>query len=107
MNVSECLWVCLVCRSVGARGFLLASHGSQEDGMVRVYRDELDKEGRRTFTKLCEIKEAKQWISCIKFSPDGTTLAVGARDNSIYLYSVPQQFKKKVSVRFRNIEINK
>ena len=45
--------------------------------------------------QVCELKEAKQWISKIKFSPDGSVLAVGSRDNSIYTYSVAQQFKRK------------
>ncbi|KAL7687927.1 putative guanylate cyclase activating protein [Plasmopara halstedii] len=35
-----------------------------------------------------EDKPAKEWISDVKFSPDGKTLALGSHDNSIYFYSV-------------------
>jgi len=35
-----------------------------------------------------EARDSKRWISEIKFSADGTTLAVGSTDNSIYLYHV-------------------
>lgn len=69
---------------------------NKEDGMVRVYRQGEDATRNITLTKLVEIKEAKQWVSVLRFSPDGMTLAVGSRDNSIYLYSVPQQYKRKV-----------
>mgnify|MGYP003877499497 CR=1 FL=1 len=39
------------------------------------------------------IKDAKEWISDIKFSPDGTRVAVGSHDNAIYIYTVPE-FKR-------------
>ena len=79
----------------------------KEDGNVRVYRtapmgspaDKLEP------TKVIEFKEAKQWISCVRFSPDGGTLAVGARDNSVYLYSVAQQFKRKAKFSKHNAGI--
>jgi WD40 repeat protein len=40
------------------------------------------------------IKESKEEISDIKFSPDGSVLAVGSHDNAIYCYKLPN-FKKK------------
>lgn len=58
---------------------------NKEDGLVRIYRSD-DKLGMMT-----EVKEAKQWISCIKYSPDGATLGVGSRDNRfefIYIFFI-------------------
>ena len=66
---------------------------TKEDGMFRVYRD--DSTANPPIVLMYETKEAKQWVSEIKFSPDGRTLAVGTHDNSIYFYGVPQQFKRK------------
>lgn len=66
----------------------------KENGMVRIYRVE-DKKNGVELNVAAEIKEAKQAISCVRFSPDGVTLAVGSRDNAIYFYSVIQQFKRK------------
>lgn len=78
----------------------------KEDGMVKVIRFDYDDKGVDfSLTQVAEIREAKQWISVVKFSPDGTTLAVGARDNSIYLYSVPNQFKRKVKFSKHNAGI--
>ena len=78
-----------------------------EDGMFRVYRV------TRTHTPnipdveikiemVFEAKETKKWICDIKFSPDGRTLAMGAHDNSIYLYNVQQQFKRKAKFAKHN-----
>jgi WD40 repeat protein len=53
-----------------------------------------------------EIKDAKQWISVVRFSPDGATLAVGSRDNSIYLYSVTHQYARKGKFSKHNSGIN-
>ena len=69
-------------------GGTTAGRKSKNNGAIRIFRGD-------TLLQVCETKEAKQWISCMKFSPDGHTLAVGARDNSIYVYSVTQQFKRK------------
>ncbi|KAE9018391.1 Echinoderm microtubule-associated protein-like 6 [Phytophthora fragariae] len=47
---------------------------------------------------LFEDKPAKEWISDVKFSPCGNTLALCSHDNSIYLYSVSSgtsEFKKR------------
>jgi WD40 repeat protein len=35
------------------------------------------------FTK----NDAKEWIEVMKYSPDGSKLAVGSHDNKIYVYS--------------------
>ena len=42
-----------------------------------------------------ESRDAKQWISDIKFAPDQNTLAIASRDNKIYLYDVPSAFELK------------
>jgi len=71
------------------------------DGVIRIFRltEELN------LLQLAEIKEAKQFISVMKFSPDGLTLAVGSRDNSVYLYSVPQQYRRKAKFSKHNAGI--
>jgi microtubule-associated protein-like 6 len=42
---------------------------------------------RRDLTVMHEGRDSKQLISCISFSPDGGTLAVGSYDRSVYLYN--------------------
>ena len=37
---------------------------------------------------LHEGRNSKQWISDIKFSPDGNTLGLGSNDNLLYLYDI-------------------
>jgi microtubule-associated protein-like 6 len=44
---------------------------------------------------LHEGRDSQQWISEIKFSPDGKTLALGSHDNNIYLYDVTNNFSKR------------
>ena len=67
-----------------------ADRKNKHNGAVRIYRADTD-----PMLQVCELKEAKQWISRVKFSPDGSVLGVASRDNSIYTYSVAQQFKRK------------
>jgi microtubule-associated protein-like 6 len=85
--------------------------GKVGQGWVRVYRvDNIPIHGAKENSSypalLNEIKESKQMISDIKFSPDGSILAVGSRDNSIYLYSVAQQFKRRGKLSKHNSGIN-
>jgi WD40 repeat protein len=90
---------------------------NREDGMVRIYRVNRGGGGTTSNTSsnttsevqlqlLTELKEAKQWVSVVRFSPDGATLAVGARDNSVYLYCVSQQFKRRAKFSKHNAGIN-
>lgn len=67
------------------------------DGMFRIYRIDTDKPASDPAwaTMIHEGRDAKQWISDIKFSDDGRILAVGSKDNSIYVYLVAQKFKLK------------
>ena len=44
------------------------------------------------------IKDAKEWISDIKFSPDGSRVAIGSHDNAIYIYTVPE-FKRTAVIK--------
>lgn len=88
-----------------------SSAKSPNDGVVHVYRcseasSTYGKAASLTLTLVSEIKEAKQWISVVKFSPDGLFLAVGSRDNSIYIYSTIQQFKSKAKFSKHNAGIS-
>ena len=77
---------------------------AQGDGMFRVYRlnyasDNVTLQsgptGKEWFTMIHEARDAKQWITDIKFSADCRVLAVGSKDNCIYVYNIAQQFKLK------------
>ena len=48
-----------------------------------------------SFTVMHEAKDAKAWITEVKWSPDGNTLAVGSYDNCIYLYDVAMAYTLK------------
>eukprot|EP01038_Epipyxis_sp_PR26KG_P010144 gene10144-13646_t len=88
-------------------GGSLGKGKNKEDGLVKVFRVEYANSDKpQSLTQVVEIKEAKAWISVVKYSPDGTTLAVGSRDNSIYLYSVMQQYKRKAKFSKHNSGIN-
>lgn len=50
-----------------------------KDGTIRI----LDSDLRPKYCKRISQKE----ISHIKFSPDGTTLAIGSHDTAIYIFS--------------------
>jgi microtubule-associated protein-like 6 len=83
------------------------------DGLVKIFRFNrtpltggAGKDNTLSLTQVCEIKDAKQWISCVRFSPDGCTLAVGSRDNSVYLYSVLHQYERKGKFSKHNSGIN-
>jgi echinoderm microtubule-associated protein-like 6 len=73
---------------------------AQGDGMFRVYRLNYQKDGvhfreNKWYSMIHEARDAKQWITDIKFSADCRMLVVGSKDNSVYVYSIAQQFKLK------------
>ena len=45
-------------------------------------------------TIIHEARDSKEWIIDVKFSPDGESLCVASRDNSMYLYNV-EEFASK------------
>jgi len=47
------------------------------DGTLRIFDKELHQKNT--------LKHSKAWISEIKFSPDGSTVAVGSHDDAIYI----------------------
>lgn len=55
-------------------------------GVLRLYS--ADPHASKGIQKLDEKTDAKEWISDVKFSADGNTLAVGAHDCKIYIYTV-------------------
>lgn len=54
------------------------------DGAVKL----IDNGPNPSMTELYKASDAKEWISQVKFTPDGKTLAAGSHDNNIYLYNV-------------------
>ncbi|ETV90518.1 hypothetical protein H310_14708 [Aphanomyces invadans] len=46
---------------------------------------------------LHETRDTKQPISVVAYSPDGVSLVVGAQDNSIYIYDVPNEYAKRAT----------
>lgn len=43
---------------------------------------------------LGQYKDGVEAIQVIQYSPDGTTLAVGSRDNNIYVYQIGEETNK-------------
>lgn len=41
---------------------------------------------------IATISDAKEWIECMAYSPDGNFLAVGAHDSCVYVYDVNNQY---------------
>lgn len=48
----------------------------------------------RDMTEVVHIKDRKEAIHELKYSPDGAHLAVGSNDNSVDIYNVVQRYKK-------------
>jgi WD40 repeat protein len=58
------------------------------DGWVYIYDGQTKKTGFEELEQAQTMHHAKGWISDVKFSPDGATLAVGSHDNKIYIYDI-------------------
>ena len=48
----------------------------------------------RDLSEVAHIKDRKEVIHELKYSPDGQHLAVGSNDNFVDIYSVSQRYKK-------------
>ena len=48
----------------------------------------------RDLSEVVHIKERKEVLHELKYSPDGSLLAVGSNDNFVDIYSVAQKYKK-------------
>ena len=55
------------------------------DGWVYIYDGDTNKSGWEVLEPAFTMHHAKGWISDLKFSPDGQTLACASHDNMIYL----------------------
>ena len=58
------------------------------DGWVYIFDGDTQKSDLGKLEKTFTMHHAKGWISDMKWSPDGSTLAVGSHDNKIYIYDV-------------------
>ncbi|XP_053700273.1 echinoderm microtubule-associated protein-like 5 [Synchiropus splendidus] len=73
------------CAAVSTDGIHLAL--GMKDGSFTVLRV-------RDMTEVVHIKDRKEAIHELKYSPDGGHLAVGSNDNSVDVYGVVQRYKK-------------
>ncbi|KAM9714304.1 echinoderm microtubule-associated protein-like 5 isoform 3-T3 [Dama dama] len=73
------------CAAVNVDGIHLAL--GMKDGSLTVLRV-------RDMTEVVHIKDRKEAIHELKYSPDGTYLAVGCNDSSVDIYGVAQRYKK-------------
>uniref|UniRef100_A0A8C0M4E5 EMAP like 5 n=1 Tax=Canis lupus familiaris TaxID=9615 RepID=A0A8C0M4E5_CANLF len=73
------------CAAVNVDGIHLAL--GMKDGSFTVLRV-------RDMTEVVHIKDRKEAIHELKYSPDGTYLAVGCNDSSVDIYGVAQRYKK-------------
>ena len=76
-----------------------------QNGLCHVYS--LVDVGKGTFElpSICQLRDARQDISGVKFSPDGKVLAVASNDNSVYLYSVSDAFSLLTKFNKHNSKI--
>ena len=82
--------------AVGLGGRAGKSGGrTRNDGRVLILRE-------KDLEQLHDMRDSKQWISDIKFSPDGNILAVASHDNRIYLYDVDKGFAPRATFSKHN-----
>jgi len=84
----------LIAVGFGGRVGRSSKVSQKSDGMVRIY-------SAKSFKSLVEIRDAKQWISDVKFSPDGQALAVGSHNNTVYIYDIRDASENSVSMTIR------
>nr|XP_015205768.1 PREDICTED: echinoderm microtubule-associated protein-like 5 isoform X3 [Lepisosteus oculatus] len=73
------------CAAVSTDGIHLAL--GMKDGSFTVLRV-------RDMTEVVHVKDRKEAIHELKYSPDGAHLAVGSNDNAVDIYGVVQRYKK-------------
>ena len=54
---------------------------------------------------LHEARDSKQYIADIKWAPDSKTLVIGSHDNSIYMYSVLNHYKRTAKFNKHNSSV--
>ena len=73
------------------------------DGWVYIYDGQTDLTGFEELEQAQTMHHAKGWISDLKFSPDGASLAVASHDNKIYIYDIfPAAFDNKPKEHYNN-----
>lgn len=81
----------------------------KKDGCLRVYKFCRNQGTGQHSLYTCKEKEfeerhdAHEWISDIKFTPNGKWLAAGSHDNKIYLYSVDISDRTKLTLTKRKV----
>ncbi|OQR86640.1 microtubule-associated protein [Achlya hypogyna] len=68
----------------------------KKDGSLLIYEEKLT-DGVLSLEIMHETRDTKQPISVIRYSPDGVSLVVGAQDNIIYVYDVPNEYAKRAT----------
>ena len=77
------------------------------DGWVYIYDGETVLSGFEELEKAQTMHHAKGWVSDIKFSPDGASLAVGSHDNKIYIYDIFPPANELVGIEKKSNEPKK
>lgn len=67
---------------VGLGGRINGKGRNKKDGVFMIFSVASD------YEVIHEGRDTREWINDIKFSSDGETLALGSRDNNVYLYDV-------------------
>ncbi|GLE04678.1 hypothetical protein PINS_up013657 [Pythium insidiosum] len=62
----------------------------KKDGSLLVFEDR-----GGSVELVYETRDTKQSISVVRYSPDGQSLVVGALDNVVYIYDVPNNYAKR------------
>ena len=94
-----CLCVCSLFLQGGrVGGKQTADQGAHLEGAYIVFR-------ASDLVASHQARDARAWISDVKFSPDGQTLAVGSHDKKVYLYNTVD-FSAKAKCRKSTSAIN-
>jgi len=92
------------CIAVGLGGSVGCGR-SKKDGAVRIYKISR-RPGSLEYVASKEVSEAhdaSEWVSDVKFSPNGKWLAVGAHDAKVYLYSADASNGSTLQIQKRRV----